>query len=345
MADMGNKTNFVKKGGGANIPASPACGQWETLLVDALDGLLRPEDEATFSNHMATCPDCAELFEQARRGREWLEFLAPEPEVPAYLLDKILVGTGHAKSDKSIFTPADLIPAGAPASVLGGNVVAMPAAWQRPGFAASMRRFAEPRLLMTAAMAIFSIGLTLSLTGVRISMVSMADLRPASVRSALEKRIMTASTPIVRYYDHLRFVYELESRVKEMRRSSQGTGDQQDQAPKQNNGQPDGESHKKDGGSQLRPNDAPQQTVNPPAQLWGSDALEADTETKPGPKSAAELPATASDQHQPVIELVAAVEIQAKRYGINTQGKWSQATDISETRVLAKPDRSTTCNA
>ncbi len=31
------------------IPNSPACGQWETLLADALDGLLRPEDEATFT--------------------------------------------------------------------------------------------------------------------------------------------------------------------------------------------------------------------------------------------------------------------------------------------------------
>ena len=33
-------------GSSANLPSSPACGQWETLLVDALDGLLRPEDEA-----------------------------------------------------------------------------------------------------------------------------------------------------------------------------------------------------------------------------------------------------------------------------------------------------------
>jgi hypothetical protein len=293
---------------------------------------------------MATCPDCAELFEQARRGREWLEFLAPEPEVPAHMLDKILVGTGHAKSDKSIFVPANLIPAGAPASVLGGNVLAMTAAWQRPGFAASMRRFAEPRLLMTAAMAIFSIGLTLSLTGVRISVVKM-DLRPASVRSALEKRIMTASTPIVRYYDHLRFVYELESRVKEMRRSSQGEGDQQNQAPSKNNGQPDGESHKKDGGSQLRPNDAPQQTVNPPAPLSGSDPLEADTQAKPGPKSAVERSAASAGEYQPAIEQVADVQMQAKRHGVNTQGTGSQATGISETRVLAKPDRSTTCNA
>src|ERR1700685_1859616 len=77
-----------------NIPSSPACGLWETLLADALDGLLRPEDEATFSSHMAVCPSCTALFEEARRGREWLEFLSPEPEVPEGLLDKILAQTG-----------------------------------------------------------------------------------------------------------------------------------------------------------------------------------------------------------------------------------------------------------
>jgi hypothetical protein len=347
---MTDKPNLAKKGG-ANIPSSPACGQWETLLVDALDGLLRPEDEATFSNHMATCPECAELFEQARRGREWLEFLAPEPEVPAYLLDKILVGTGHAKTDKSIFNPADLIPAGAPASVLGSNVIPMPAAWQRPGITASLRRFAEPRLLMTAAMAIFSIGLTLSLTGVRISIVKL-DLRPTAVRSALEKRIMTASTPIVRYYDHLRFVYELESRVKEMRRSSQGEGDQQNQAPRQNNGQPDGESHKKDGGSQLRPNDAPQQTVNPPMPLWGGDTIEAEIgPDRPGklagsePKSSAEPASIGLQLPAAGLEEVSEVDLETKRHGVNTQAIRSQATELSETRVLAEPDRSTTCTA
>ena len=76
------------------IPSSPACGQWETLLADALDGLLQPEDEPTFTAHMAICPACTALFEEARRGREWLEFLSPEPEVPAGLLDKILAQTG-----------------------------------------------------------------------------------------------------------------------------------------------------------------------------------------------------------------------------------------------------------
>jgi hypothetical protein len=256
----------------ANMPNSPACGQWETLLVDAMDGLLRPEDEAAFSGHMATCPACTEMFEQVRRGREWLEFLAPEPEVPAYLLDQILVETGHGKLDAG-----RLAVAGGPA--VAGNVMAMAPAWQRPGFAGRMRRFAEPRLLMTAAMAFFSIALTLSMTGVHITGVKMTDLRPGAVRSVVEKRIMTASTPIIRYYDHLRFVYEVESRMRELRRSSEIEQQRQNQNKSQPAGQTvpggEGESHKKDGGSKLNPNEAPQQTVNPPVSLWGGDLLEA----------------------------------------------------------------------
>ena len=77
-----------------HIPSSPACGEWETLLADALDGLLSPDDEARFTAHKAVCPACAALFEEARKGREWLEFLSPEPEVPAGLLEKILAKTG-----------------------------------------------------------------------------------------------------------------------------------------------------------------------------------------------------------------------------------------------------------
>ena len=108
-----------------NIPSSPACGQWETLLADALDGLLKPEDEATFTAHMAVCPACTALFEDARRGREWLEFLSPEPEVPAGLLDKILAQTGPGQ-----VAGYGLVPAGAGVAPLQP---ALPPPWQRPG--------------------------------------------------------------------------------------------------------------------------------------------------------------------------------------------------------------------
>jgi Putative zinc-finger len=292
----------------SNIPASPACGQWETLLADAMDGQLRPEDEAVFTSHMASCAACSEMFEQVRRGREWLEFLAPEPEVPAYLLDRILGETGHGKPEPGRFVAAT------PALAGGPNVIAMPPVWQRPGFGARMRRFAEPRLMMTAAMAFFSIALTLSLTGVRFSAVSMNDLRPSAVRSVVERRIMTASTPFIRYYDHLRFVYEVESTMKEMRRNSESQSQQKNERKTPAG---EGETHKKDGGSKLNPNEAPQQTVNPPDQLWGANMLEARYQ----------LPSRIR-QHS-----------EAKTKGEST------LTEDTRASVLAMPERRTSCLA
>jgi hypothetical protein len=240
-----------------NIPNSPACGQWETLLADALDGLLRPEDEATFSSHMATCAACTALFEEARQGREWLEFLSPEPEVPEGLLDKILAqtGPGHT-SEYKLATADNVIP-----------IAIQP--WQRPGLMGRIRRFAEPRLLMTAAMAFFSIALTMNMTGVRLADIRLSNLRPTAVRSFMERRLTMASTPIVRYYDHLRLVYEVEARMKEMRRNAQENRQQQQQTQPAGPGESKQNPSKKDGGSRVDP---PQQSGTP--VLNNSDYLE-----------------------------------------------------------------------
>jgi hypothetical protein len=228
-----------------HIPSSPACGQWETLLTDALDGLLASGDEATFTRHMAGCTACTALFDEARRGREWLEFLAPEPEVPAGLVDRILAHTGPSHK-------------AAQPVLAGAGAVALPAAipaWQRPGFMGFVRRWAEPRLMMTAAMAFFSIALTLNLTGVRLRDVRVSNLRPTALRSFMERQFTMASVPIVRYYDHLRLVYEVQSRMRQMRNEGQ------DSQPK-NQTQPSGESKKnqKDGGSRV---EQPQQSGEP----------------------------------------------------------------------------------
>ena len=218
-------------------PNSPACGQWEMLLADSLDGVLKPADEAAFNAHRAICPACAALYEEARRGRQWLEFLSPEPEVPAGLLDKILAHTGPGRV------------AGPRLATAGGNVIpirppSVPAyspayndrvpeipAWQRPGLVARVHRFAEPRLLMTAAMAFFSITMTLNITGVRLS-----NLRPSVMRSFMEREFTVASTPIIRYYDNSRLFYEVRSTMRELRRTT-GVGEQGEGEENQQNQQ------------------------------------------------------------------------------------------------------------
>lgn len=198
---------------GRQIPGTPACGEWEALLTDALDGLLQSEEEAQFIEHKAACPACAALYDEARKGREWLHFLSPEPEPPEGLLEKILASTGPGHG---LGRAASAMPAG-PAAVPSF----VPPVWQQPGFLAHMRAAAQPRLLMTVAMAFFSIALTLNLTGVQLTSLRLAGLRPRAVRSYVERRVNLASVPIVRYYDHLRIVYEVEARVRELR----GQGD------------------------------------------------------------------------------------------------------------------------
>src|ERR1035437_8857991 len=185
-------------------PNSPACEQWEMLLADSLDGLLKPGDEAVFNAHLVACPACSALFEEARRGREWLEFLSPEPEGPAGLLNKILAHTGPGHE------------AGYRLATAGGNVVpirpvSVPA-WQRPGMVARVQRFAEPRLLITAATASFSIAL-------------QRDLTPSSMQSMMERRLTMASTPIIRYYDNSRLAYEVQTTMRELRQTT-GVGEQ-----------------------------------------------------------------------------------------------------------------------
>jgi hypothetical protein len=246
-----------------HIPASPACGQWETLLADALDGVLDPQAEAFFTSHRAECPFCTALYEEARRGREWLDFLSLEPEIPEGLLDKILAATGPAQTAGFGLLPGALQPA-----TVADTATLQP--WQRPGFTGrgfvgTVRRFAEPRLMMTAAMAFFSIALTLNLTGVKLKDLRVSSLRPQAVRSYMERQVALVSTPIVRYYDHLRLVYEVQTRMKELRRSTEG-GNQQQTTPNGNGtGNGSGESQqKKDGGSRLdRGVDPPEESVTP----------------------------------------------------------------------------------
>jgi hypothetical protein len=248
-------------------PSSPACGQWEMLLTDALDGLLRPEDEAVFTAHMAHCPACAALFDEARRGREWLEFLCTEPEAPAGLLDKILAQTGPGQ-----IAGYGLIPSESNVLPMPPRPISIPAptpAWQYPGFMGQVRRYAEPRLLMTAAMAFFSIALTLNMTGARLTGLRLSELRPSAVRSILERRLMTASTPVVRYYDHLRIRYEVESRLRDLRRLTQEEDQYQDRDNRQRQkdaapGETRHENRQSPGGKDAGPRmDTPQRSAEP----------------------------------------------------------------------------------
>jgi hypothetical protein len=182
-------------------PGGLRCEEWELLLTDALDGRLPPAEAAAFAAHSTGCPACADLLAHARQGREWLGYLHTEPEIPADLVTRILdktVGVGAV--------PVPLISGAGPGT--GAAAAVMP--WRR--------NFHEMRLLMTVAMAFFSIAVTMNLAGVKLSNLNMADLRPSTIGGALSRQFYGAQGTVVKFYNNLRFVYQLESRMRELRR-------------------------------------------------------------------------------------------------------------------------------
>jgi hypothetical protein len=123
--------------------------------------------------------------------------------------------------------------------------------------------------MMTAAMAFFSIAMTLNLTGIRLNNLQLSDLRSSAVysfpgvaRSFLERRMTMASTPIIRYYDHSRLVYEVETKMREMRRTGLGKGQSEENRPKPQDSAP-GERREAPEGKQVG---LPANSAQPPAQ-------------------------------------------------------------------------------
>ncbi len=208
------------------------CSQFEAMLAEAVDGSLPAEEQATFDLHLVGCASCREMLGDAKRGAVWMEMLrehAPAP--PTALLDRILAQTSGAASVEIGAAGAAGVAsamvaggAGPVGSGLGaaatGNVLAFRKRAVRGfggfDFEGLRHTLLQPRLAMTAAMAFFSIALTLNLTGVRLSELRVSDLRPSS----LKRSMYEANAHVVRYYTNLRVVYELESRVHDLQRSS-----------------------------------------------------------------------------------------------------------------------------
>jgi hypothetical protein len=181
------------------------CDEWENLLADALDGTLSAADAAAFSRHHRECVLCAQMLKETEQGRSWMQYLAVEPEVPADLLKKIL-GRTTGGLQPGVAVPAISLPARRPA-------------WHRVMLPA-VRQVMEPRLMMTVAMAFFSIALTLNLAGVKVTDLRASDFQPSRLRANITRQYYSTNEQVTKYYKNLRLVYEMESEVRELRRTT-----------------------------------------------------------------------------------------------------------------------------
>src|SRR5579864_9332399 len=181
------------------------CSEFDGLLSEALDQRLSGDKLESFQAHARGCPTCGPLLAEADAGLRWLHELV-EVEPPVTLVDNILAATtgidtvrlhGAARTPQdSWFDRLQEYASALVSPILG---VAK-----------------QPRFAMSFGMAFFSLSITMSLAGVKLSDLRHADLRPSAVR----RNYYETSGKVVKYFENIRFVYEAESRLREFKRAT-----------------------------------------------------------------------------------------------------------------------------
>jgi hypothetical protein len=168
------------------------CAEFGTLLCDAVDGTLRGEQQAAFDAHRQSCAACNELAADVLGVTAFIE-RAAVVEPPKELLTKILFETSGkaAKANEPI----------------------------RAGWISAVKQFLgpilAPRLAMGMAMTILSISMLAQVFGLEVRQLRAADLEPARIWAGVEDGSHRQWSRVVKYYENIRVVYEIQSRLKE----------------------------------------------------------------------------------------------------------------------------------
>src|SRR6202140_3192411 len=186
------------------------CAEFEALLSDALDGdgRLSGTRKESFDAHRRICPVCGPMFADAQAGQRWLRTLALETvEPPAHLVHNILAATSGVASRRLVTAVAD-----------GRSTPFRERAreWWDSLFTPAAAFVRQPRFVMSFGMIFFTFSLALNVAGVKATDVAKVDLRPTALRHAY----YDAQIKVVKYYDNIRFVYEIESKVRELKRAN-----------------------------------------------------------------------------------------------------------------------------
>lgn len=182
------------------------CNEFDALLADALDGVLSGAQLDRFQAHAQICPACGPLLADAEAGRSWLKELE-EVEPPVGMVENILASTTGIATDR--------LRARALPTQSGMSWLERAQAWISSTVDPIWATVRQPRFAMSFGMAFFTLSVALSVAGVKASDLRQVSLRPAAIR----RTYYSTQARVVRYYDNIRFVYEIQARVRELKRN------------------------------------------------------------------------------------------------------------------------------
>jgi len=195
------------------------CSEFEALLADALDNAVAAHARPAFDEHGRSCAVCGPMLAEALEGMLMVRGLA-ELEPPKNLMHNILAATSRKEATaEQIAEEAKL------------------------GWMERLRRSLKPgvggllhsRFAMSFAMAFFSLSITLTLAGVKVADVKNMVENPSLLRKNVVLGYTSVEARVTSYYENLRLVYQVQAKVRELKKSAapaEGPGDNRQQNKK-----------------------------------------------------------------------------------------------------------------
>lgn len=168
------------------------CADVEILLCDYLDGSLdapvRAAERREFEQHVASCRACEELARDAQAAVAFMDRAAA-------------VEPPHALVTRMFDIPARKPP--------------LPGSGARNWLHNLLRPVLQPKVVMGFSLTILSFAMMARCAGVPERRLSAADLNPVKVWGSLDDRAHRSWERTVKYYESIRFVYQVQSKLRE----------------------------------------------------------------------------------------------------------------------------------
>jgi len=204
------------------------CAEFEISLADYIDGTLSNADRAQLEQHASSCAGCRELLNDASGAVAFLSRVAevaPPPELVTRIAFQAPIRRTREPFEQQ------------------GVLSRFATKWLQP--------ILQPRLAMGMAMTILSFAMLEKCTGIHVQQIQAADLNPIRIWGGVEDRTMRLKDRAIKYYENLRWVYEIETRLRSLQDQPQTSSSRATQGP--NSAAPRDQHNKTDKGAATRP--------------------------------------------------------------------------------------------
>jgi hypothetical protein len=184
------------------------CSEFEALLAEALDDAIPAGARAAFDEHGKSCAVCGPLFAETWEGMVMVQRLA-ELEPPKNLVHNILAATSMSKAE-----------AQATAQPGRAGWAARTRYGLRRSLKTSLSGAMHSRFGMSFAMAFFSLSITLTLAGVKVTDVQNMVAHPSMLRKNAVLGFTHVEAKVASYYENLRLVYQVQAKVRELKKNT-----------------------------------------------------------------------------------------------------------------------------